>query len=141
MTIIGFNFTKINVEKKEGVKGKISIANNVTIKDVSQRDLNLGTEKQNALKFVFEFTSVYEPNLGNITLTGDVLYLADSKKAKDILDQWKKDKKIAKDIMSNILNMVLAKCNIEALILSQDVNLPPPIPLPKVTMKSAEHTE
>ena len=50
-------------------------------------------------------------------------------------------KKIAKDIMSRVLNAVLAKCNIEALILSQEVNLPPPIPLPKVTMTSNEKQE
>jgi hypothetical protein len=34
--------------------------------------------------------------------------------------------------MENILNSILTKCNIQALILSQDVNLPSPIPLPKV---------
>lgn len=141
MTIIGFNFTNIKVEKNDGVKGKVSIANNIAIKDVSQQDINLGSEKQNALKFIFEFTSIYEPNLGNITLGGDVLFLADSNMAKDILDQWKKDKKVAKDIMGKVLNTVLAKCNIQALILSQEVNLPPPIPLPKVTMKSTEKAE
>ena len=138
MTIVGFNFSEINVKRNEGVKGTISIANNIAIRDISQRDLNMGAEKQGALKFVFEFTSTYEPKLGEIKLVGDVLYLADSKKSKDILDQWKKDKKVAKDIMSNILNTVLAKCNIQALILSQEVNLPPPLPLPKVAMKNLE---
>jgi hypothetical protein len=43
--------------------------------------------------------------------------------------------------MSAILNTVLTKCNIEALILSQEVNLPSPIPLPKVKVDSAEDTE
>ena len=41
-------------------------------------------------------------------------------------------KKVPKDVMTAILNTVLTKCNIEALILSQKVNLPAPIPLPAV---------
>ena len=40
--------------------------------------------------------------------------------------------------MAQVLNFVLAKCNIKALILSQDVNLPPQIPLPKLTTKKQQ---
>ena len=134
MAVIGFNFNKINVEKKEISKGKVNISNNVAIKNIEQKDISLGKNTQDALKFTFEFTSKYEPGLGNILLGGDVLFLTDAKKSKDILDSWKKDKKVPKDIMAGILNTVLSKCNIQALILSQEVNLPPPIPLPKVKM-------
>lgn len=132
MAVIGFNFNKINVEKKEITQGKVNISNNVAIKNIEQKDIALGKNKQDALKFTFEFSSKYEPGLGNILLGGDVLYLTDAKKSKEILDGWKKEKKIPKEIMAGILNTVLSKCNIQALILSQEVNLPPPIPLPKV---------
>jgi hypothetical protein len=132
MAIIGFNFNKINVEKSEIGKGKVNISNNVAIKNIESKGISLGKDKQDALRFSFEFTSKYEPKLGNILLGGDVLFLTDAKKSKEIVDGWKKDKKVPKDIMAGILNTVLAKCNIQALILSQEVNLPPPIPLPKV---------
>ena len=132
MTIVGFDFTKIDAEKKGPVKGKISINNNVTIKSVEEHNLNLGKEKQNALKFVFEFASKYDPNIGIIKLVGNVIYMAEQKKIKEVLDGWKKDKKLPKDISTSILNTVLTKCNIQSLILSRDINLPPPIPLPKV---------
>ncbi len=136
--IVGFNFTKMSAERDEGIKGKININNNVSIKDVEEKNLALGKEKQNALKFTFEFTSKYEPKLGSILLGGDVLYMADQKKAKEILDSWKKDKKIPKDVMTAILNTILSKCNIQALIISRDINLPPPIPLPKVEANIGE---
>lgn len=132
MTIVGFDFTKIDAEKKAPIKGKISINNNVTIKNVEEQDLNLGKEKQNALKFQFEFISKYDPGLGQIKLVGDLIYMGEPKKVKEILDGWKKDKKLPKDISTGILNNVLTKCNIQALILSRDINLPSPIPLPKV---------
>lgn len=138
MTIIGFNFNKIDVEKNEKVTGKINISNNVSIKNILDASLSLANEKQKAIKFVFEFVSTFEPKLGKIALTGDVLFLESSAKIKQILDDWKKDKKIEKPLMNSILNTVLTKCNIQALILSQEVNLPSPIPLPKVKMEDSK---
>ncbi len=131
MTVIGFSFTKMLIEKKSPVKGKVSINNNVGIRDVEETKLNINTTKK-ALKLDFEFTSIYEPNIGKILLTGEVVYLIDKDKAADVVKNWKKNKKMEKDMMTNILNNVLAKCNVQALILSKDMNMPPPIPLPKV---------
>ncbi|MAG15487.1 hypothetical protein CMO88_00325 [Candidatus Woesearchaeota archaeon] len=132
MAIIGFNFTKILVEKKSKIKGKVDIKNNVSVKDVEATDIPIGTSKQNALKFIFEFTSDYSPSVGQILFNGDVLYVDDPAKQTEVLKNWKKNKQVPKETMSEILNTVLMRCNVEALLLSRDVNLPPPIPMPKV---------
>jgi hypothetical protein len=132
MAIVGFNFNKISAERKDGVKGKINISNNVAITKIGEHDLHMDKGKQDSLKFSFQFTSKFEPGLGNITLEGDLIIIEESKKAKEILDNWKKDKKVSKDIMTDVLNTILARCNIEALIISKELALPPPIPLPKV---------
>jgi hypothetical protein len=132
MTIVGFDFVKIGAEKKNPVRGKISINNNVAIKSVEEHNLNLGRDKKDALKFEFEFIAKYDPDIGTIKLGGNVIYMEDSKKVKDIMDGWKKDKKLPKDVSTGVLNTILTKCNVEALILSKDINLPPPIPMPKI---------
>ncbi|MFH1642266.1 MAG: hypothetical protein ABIC04_05180 [Nanoarchaeota archaeon] len=132
MTIVGFNFTKIEAEKKELIKGKININNNVAITQVEEKKISLGNEKQKVIRFTFEFAANYEPNVGAINLIGDVLYLEATNKVKEILDGWKKDKKLPKEIMTSILNNILTKCNIQALILSEQISLPPPIQLPKL---------
>mgnify|MGYP001603832446 CR=1 FL=1 len=88
------------------------------------------------LKFMFEFTSKYEPNVGNILFEGELLYMEEPKIAKEILSDWKKNKKLPKELMAGLLNTILIKCNVQALILSQQVNLPPPIPLPKVQISA-----
>ena len=137
MTIVGFNFTKIEAEKKDIIKGKININNNVHINKVEEKDLALGNQKQKVLSFTFEFVAKYDPNVGSIRFTGDVLFMDDSKKVKELLDGWKKDKKLPKEIMPPILNTVLNKCNIQALILSDLINLPPPIPMPKLQAAQA----
>ena len=130
--IVGFSFKKLSAERHEAAKGKIDINNNVTIKDVQEDSFSLGKSNQNVLRFTFEFTSKYEPNVGNILFEGDLLYMEETKITKEILGSWKKDKRIPKDIMAGLLNTILTKCNVQALILSQEVNLPPPIPMPKV---------
>lgn len=135
MAVIGFSLNKINVEKKPEIKGKISIKNNVTIKDIEKADLFLGKAKQSALRFIFEYTSSYEPKMASILLEGHVLFVEEDKKAKKILDDWKKNKRIEPEVMATLLNNILAKCNIEALMLSRDTGLPPPVPMPKVNVK------
>ena len=136
--IVGFGFTKMSAEKNANSKGKIEINNNVTIKNIEESDIALGKDKQTAIKIIFNFLSKYSPDLGNISFEGEIIYMADSKKGKEIIASWKKDKKLPKDLMAPILNTILTKCNIKALILSQDVNLPPPIPLPKVSLSPKE---
>ena len=139
MTIVGFNYSKIDVSKNLNVKNtKISINNNVAIKDVVEKSLPFGKVKDNAMKFTFEFTTTYDPGLGKILLGGDILYLGEPDKLKTIQDEWKKAKKLPKDVMTEVLNSILSKCNIQALILSQEVNLPAPIPLPKVRVEEAK---
>ncbi len=136
MAIVGFNFTSVNAQRKNDVKGKVNINNNVAIKSVEEKDLNLGSNKQKSLKFVFEFISKYNPDIGSVTLVGDVLLIEEAKKIKEIMDQWNKEKKLPKDVTTKVLNTVLGRCNIQALIMSEKINLPPPIPLPKVQVES-----
>ena len=135
MTIVGFYFTKIEAIKKDGVKGKINIANNVSITDVKENETSFGTETQKGITFTFKFTSKYSPEAGEINLEGTVLYMDTKENTKKILTSWKKEKKLDKEVMKSILNTILTKSNIQALILSKDINLPPPIPLPKVESK------
>ncbi len=136
MAIVGFEFTKINVQKKETATGKINIANNVGIVDIQKSDMQLGKSKQHGLKFLFEYKSLYEPNFARIELGGVVLYLGEEKKTKEILEGWQKEKKIKKDIAEKIINSILTKCNIQSILLSNTVNLPPPVPMPKVNVQA-----
>lgn len=131
MSVIGFAFTKMLAEKSKPVKGSINVNNNVSIKDVTESKLAIDPSKK-ALKFEFVYTSKYEPEVGKIELIGELIYLTDEKTAKATLATWKKDKKLSGDIAKNIMNNVLAKCNVQAVVVSRDINLPAPIPLPKM---------
>lgn len=135
MTIIGINLTRINAERKEAPKEKVTINNNISIKNLEKKDLAVGTAKQDAIRFMFEFKSKYEPKFAEIGIDGDVLFLSTAAEVKRLVEGWKKEKKVPKEIMEQIMNAALNKCNIEAIIISQQVNLPPPVQLPKLEIK------
>ncbi|OYT32209.1 hypothetical protein DRJ22_01830 [Candidatus Woesearchaeota archaeon] len=135
MSVIGMQFNKIIIEKTNPVKGKISVKNNVALEKVEKHEVPVGTSKQTTARFHFKFTASYEPKIASITLKGFLTWFDKKEKIEELAKTWSKDKKIDKEIMTEVLNTILGKCNIEALVLAREVNLPPPIPLPKVSIK------
>ena len=137
MPIIGTNFIKLNVERKERKegKGKVNINNNLGIKDVIEMNLRVGKNKQPGVKFVFEFETIYEPDIAKFEFLGEVLYIADKEECQEILKAWKDKKPVNEDVMSLVMNSALTKSTIKSLQLSQEMNLPAPIKLPHVTKK------
>ena len=133
--IVGFNLTKIDVERKNPVQGKVQVKHDLNINNVSELKLPL-KEKKQALTFDFLFTINYLPDIGDIKLGGQVIYFdEDSKKVASTFEQWKKNKKIPPAVSVEILNVIFARCNVKALELANDINLPPHLPLPKINLK------
>ncbi len=131
MAVLNFGFTKIEVEKKGVMSKQINIQSGMNIIDVIESDM-VNASKQKAFSIKFSFDTKYEPKLGHIHLEGDLLYLADEAVSKEIATAWKKNKSLPKDIALVVFNKILHNCNVEALILSKEINLPAPIQLPKV---------
>ena len=84
-------------------------------------------------KFGEELVIEYEKR--KLNEEGKENYVNDVKKVKEIMDSWKKNKRIEQPVMVQILNAILTKANIQALNRSQDLNLPAPLQLPKVNVK------
>ncbi|MBS3160302.1 hypothetical protein J4213_01230 [Candidatus Woesearchaeota archaeon] len=133
MPFIGFNFDKISAEREvDEVKGNINVKHSFNIKDVREEKVNLD-KKQDVLKFTFEFSLNYEPGLGSIKIEGHLLYIDEQKKMNEMVKGWKKEKKISPEIIQGLFNTIIARSNIKALQLEQDLNLPPHLPMPKLT--------
>ena len=131
--MLGINFSKIVAERKAPVRGQISIKNNIAIKDTKKQDLKI--QDKESVKVEFEFTAKYEPGIGEIIIKGDTVIVDTPEKIKEVLDQWKKDKKLPEDLLAQVMNGLLSKCNIEALVVGREVGLPPTLNMPKVKVK------
>ncbi len=132
MTIIGLNLKKISAERKGLVRGEIKVNTKMNISNVNKEDMQI-TSGKDVLSFEFDFIISYtaeKQDVADIIFEGNVLYVAEPKEAKKIIEQWKK-KDIPKDIRVRVLNSILAKCNVKALILEDEMGLPAHIPLPK----------
>ncbi len=139
MAVIGFSFTKMLAERKKPIRGKITINNTVTLINVEDNELPLEA-KGKSLKLTFGFSTKYEPDAGVIELSGEVIYLDEEKKIREALKQWKANKTLPNATTEEILNSVLAKCHIQAVIISRDISLPPPVAIPKIGIAAAPET-
>lgn len=142
MVVIGFNLKKLLVERKGIVRGSLKVNTRMNIIDLKKEDIKL-TAGKDVLNFSFEFIINYTGvadhtgHIADLTFEGEVLYLADPKDTKKILDDWKK-KEIQEDIKLRVLNTILTKCNLKALILEDELGLPPHIQLPRFGKKEKE---
>jgi hypothetical protein len=131
MSIVGFNFTKISAERKNAVVGTVNINNTITLREVTETKLGLGGDR-GAIRIAFAFGSEYTPELATLQMEGDVLLLLEAKQAQAVVDGWKKSKQLPREVAEPVMNHILDRCNIQALLLSKDLNLPSPVQLPKV---------
>lgn len=134
MNIVGFNFTKVAAERKRAVVGTININNNIKIKEIGEAKIGIGGSDRKALKVSFTFSSEYTEDMATLQLEGDLLLLLEKKKADDMLKGWKDGRKIPDEVAQKLMTHILDRCNIQALLLSKDLNLPSPVPLPKVNV-------
>lgn len=139
MPIIGFNLTKVNGQKTGSVGGKVNITQDVKITKIEE-DKQTISAPGDMVRFHFEFLTNYAPEVGSITLNGNMLYLGETKEVKEILKAWEKDKKIEnEELLLSLMNTVMTKGTVKALSLAEELNLPPNIQLPKVRAKPKEN--
>jgi len=140
MGIVSFVFEKMSAEKTGRITDKVDINHNFNITNVEKTEVVIEGKKP-ALKLSFDFNVNYEPNIGNISMNGNLVYFDKEEEITKLLAQWKKSKNLSIGITSLVANTILLKSNIKALMLSQEVNLPPQIQLPKVVPSESKKVE
>jgi len=131
--IVGFNFSKIMVERKKSPVKNLKVTYNIDFSDVREEKYSLKT-KQKGVSFDFKFNIKYNPNFASINIDGTINYMGDEKYVGEILSMWKKKKKLPKEVYVGVVNLALDRCNVKALELSQDMDLPPHLPMPTVNV-------
>jgi len=134
MTIVGFSFKKYDCERNEvkEVKGNIEINHNISIENVSEISLNLGSGNTPSLKVDFVFSVVYSDSLGSVKIFGDVIFADTKEIIAETYKGWNSDKKLNSLVNEEILKFVYNKVSVQSILLADSLNLPSPIPLPKL---------
>ena len=134
MRVVGFNFTKISIEKFSDKLEKLNIKTNIDIADINTINNEILKTKNSLIAVKFLYSIDYDPSFAKIDLAGTILFELDEKKSKEIIEKWK-DKQIPEDFKLNLFNLILRKSNVKALQLEDDMNLPLHISLPSIKAK------
>ena len=135
MTIAGFSFTKLLVEKKAAGKGNVTINSGINLVSAEQISFVMGEAKQKGIKVAFDYRNSFVPDIGTLAIGGEILYLSDQKKHDELMKLWAKQKGFTDDVTAELYDLVSLRCTVEAIHLSSTVGLPPPVPLPRFTAK------
>lgn len=133
MAILSFSFKKMSIERKKAPRGKMSIKHNARIEEVDAAKFTVGTQTQQAVRVGFTFTADYSPEIANINLQGELLWVDAPEKVKETLELWSKEQKLPKDAMVPIYNTVLQRSLMQSFSLTKELSLPPPVKLPRFT--------
>jgi hypothetical protein len=133
MSIIGMGLSSIEA-KKESTKIQQEVKVNSTPQITNVKEVDVPNLTKKALSMEFEFQTRYEPAFAQITIKGAIMYLAD--KNKPIIDEWTKNKRLPENVSLDVLNYLFRHCLLKASNLADDLQLPPPMPMPRITAKS-----
>jgi len=137
MSIIGLSFNSMEAkrDRDQKVRAEIKVNSVPRINDVKEVTISTLQGKK-VISLDFEFVTTYDPKVGEIKIGGDLLYLTDDNKA--MLKQWEKEKKIPEKPSLEILNYLFRRCLIKVSVIAEDLQLPPPLPMPTVKPKESK---
>jgi hypothetical protein len=140
MKIIGFNLTKILVERPAVLKSNFSVNNHIEFLEVEKEELDIVKDVE-PVRIKFAYTVTYdssdskdkkkESDSGNLVFEGVILLALDKEVSKELLKSWKK-KEITPEFKLPLFNLILRKCTPKALDLEDQIGLPLHVPLPKI---------
>jgi len=135
MRLMGFNFTKINIEKSEDSGENLKINTHIDIFSIDKADIDFFKGKEELVAVKFKYDIDYDPKFAKIRFEGNMLISLDLKQIKDLLKKWK-NKEIPEDIKFSIFSIIIRKVSVKALQLEDELNLPFHIPMPRLSREN-----
>jgi hypothetical protein len=131
MPVIGIRMDKIEAERKENVsvEGPMRISPVPRILQVQETQLPGPTGKVTVLEVQFEYTTSYDPPVGEIKVSGVVMFQESEKNRKQLLKDWKDNRQLSPDIGRDIIYRMTNHSFLVMMNLARELNLPSPMPL------------
>ena len=118
-----------------GVEAKRAgqIANKMNIRiDVNSNVSQIYLTEPDTARVDFRFMATYT-GIGTINIEGRITF---SGNAKELYDKWTESGQMPDEAAQEIHTNIMKSCMPVAVLLSREVNLPPPMPLPPINIKS-----
>lgn len=114
----------------------VSATNLQRIQISSKSTLTHLTKAENGLSVGFVFVSNYEPNIGFIRIEGEIYVAANPEETDKALIEWRssENKRLPQEMAETVHNSIISNCMMETAVISREINLPPPFPIPRVQL-------
>ncbi len=123
MKLLGFNFTKINVEKEKDSFTDLKISNSIDVSSIEEVKQEILKSKEDVLAIKFKYSVLYNPKIAKVELEGNILLSVEPSMTKEVLKKWK-DKETPEEFRMPLFNIILRKAGVKALELEDGMNLP-----------------
>ena len=95
---------------------------------------------QTDVSIEFRFTANYS-GIGFVRMDGKLVVADDSRSPESIAKEWGSTNNMPPELANIVHNAVISNCIITATIITRDIQLPPPVPLPQVDMSQQKKSE
>ena len=127
--IVGERILEVSGNKvpNEAVK---SLNINIALEDVKEKGENV--------EVTYIYTANYEDKVGQIKIKGILLAKEEKKRAKEIIDSWKKSKKVPEDYATQVLSAVNYSGSANGTLLARVLGLNAPLIPPRIQLSKAK---
>lgn len=133
--IVGFSIKRLNAEKHSGKRGEFNINYHSSITDVEEADVPAIDDP--IARISFELGVSYQLEDGDeevatLDFEGTVLWQKD---ADDVLSHWDEEGTLEENVRAAVTNHLFRKCLTQAVGLADALELPSPVPMPRVAQQ------
>lgn len=121
MALVNYDLKEMHFKRNAIKKQKIDVKSAPKINEIKQSKMKMNDKPLLEIDFTFE--TKYEPEVGEISISGVILY--SSEKSDEILKEWEDNKKIKSEHAVDILNSIFRVSLTKIAALSDYFKLPP----------------
>ncbi|MBN1923183.1 MAG: hypothetical protein JW791_00290 [Nanoarchaeota archaeon] len=127
MPIVGKAITdvRIKIDSKEGDKAG-GIQNNMLIRDIEEKKMDKNTLLLISCNLVTTYLKAENKPLAQFMISEDLYFSGKDKELKEIVDEWKKNKKLPKDAEEGLVQSVNTICMYDLQFFTNRMGFPPP---------------
>lgn len=123
MKLLGFNFTKFDVEKFSNNKEGVKINREIEIPNIKESNPGMVNVEGKVLSIEFKDILNYKPDFAKIRIDGKMVVSVDEETGKDVLEKWESGS-IPNEFRTKVINGFIKKTDLKALQFEEELSIP-----------------
>lgn len=128
--IVGFSLEHAEADKKQAKQGELNINYRHDVTGVEEASVSAINDPVARIRFSFKITyRQNEEDVATINFDGNVLW---QQNAEQVIETWDESGELDDQVSTAVANHIFRKCLTQAVGLADSLDMPSPVPMPKV---------